>query len=107
MSDQEHRVTHQATSHASATVRRFTDCVGDQWTVYCIRPPSLLAGVITLLPHEERRNGWLLFESSEGERRRLAPFPADWAVVSDFELERWCMRATRIEDLPNRRAGER
>lgn len=99
---------HRAVSAGlSVTMRQFTDCVGDRWTVYCIIPPAFLQGAITLLPHQERRNGWLLFESDAGERRRLAPFPTDWYAVSDFELERWCMRAARIGATPRRRAEDR
>jgi len=93
--------------NTAAAPRRFIDCVGLAWTVYCIQPPSLLEGAITLLPHAERRNGWLLFESAEGDRRRLAPFPADWATITPFELERWCARAEPITELPRRRLSDR
>lgn len=86
--------------------RRFTDCVGMEWHVYSILPLAVLQSVILLLPHAERRKGWLLFESSDGERRRLAPFPHDWRHISAFELERWCMKATPVRDLPARRAGD-
>lgn len=86
--------------------RRFTDCVGVEWAVYSIVPSAIVQGMILLLPHAERRKGWLLFESGEGERRRLAPFPPDWDQVSDFELERWCMRAEPVGQLPERRAGD-
>jgi hypothetical protein len=36
--------------------------------------------------------GWLSFVSA-GSKRRLAPFPADWANVTDIELERLCVTA--------------
>lgn len=96
------------TSHRSVTTapRRFVDSVGVSWTIYRILPQALLEGAVTLLPHADRRRGWLLFESDEGERRRLAPYPDDWAEVTAFELERWCMRAVRTEDLPRRRSGD-
>jgi len=73
--------------------RAFVDCVGTAWTVTEVQPLVDVSTRWMLQPHPERRGGWLLFESDEGERRRLAPFPADWRTISDFELERWCMRA--------------
>lgn len=100
-------MTRQTSTGSTTAIRRFTDCVGESWTVYCVKPPSFLRDAITLLPHQERRNGWLAFECDSGERRRLAPFPRDWAMVSDFELERWCMRATRTAVIPKRRAEDR
>lgn len=100
-------MTQKASPRSSGVaIRRFTDCVGIGWTVYCITPPSLLDGAMILLPHRERRQGWLLFESDEGEKRRLTPFPAEWATISDFEMERWCMRATPDALLPRRRRDD-
>lgn len=93
-------------SSAAAASRSFTDSVGVHWMVYCILPSPLLAGKPTLLPHGERRNGWLFFESADGDRRRLSPFPPDWREVTPFELERWCMRATPIQELPARRKDD-
>ena len=55
----------------------------------------------------ERRRPWLVFESDEGEKRRLVPVPEDWLEVSDFELERWCMRAIRVPPAPERREIDR
>jgi hypothetical protein len=43
--------------------------------------------------------GWLAFESSDA-RRRLAPIPADWHLLSEEQL-RTLWRAA--EELPNRR----
>ena len=40
--------------------------------------------------------GWLVFESRDGERRRLAPIPAmpnGWDAVSIDELRSWCAMA--------------
>lgn len=88
---------------APSLSRRFVDCVGVPWTVYCVASPILLPSPVALLPHVERRGSWLLFESAEGDRRRLAPYPADWREITAFELERWCMRATPIAELPARR----
>ncbi|HYD55195.1 MAG TPA: hypothetical protein VEA99_21340 [Gemmatimonadaceae bacterium] len=91
---------------ARSAPRRFVDCVGTAWTVTEIRPILDVAAIGLFQPHPERRSGWLLFESDEGERRRLAPFPTEWRDISQFELERWCMRALRASPLENRRHGD-
>ena len=96
----------RAVSSSPLASRRFTDSVGTEWAVYAIIPTAILQGVIALFPHSERRRGWLLFESSDGDRRRLAPYPHNWQHVSTFELERWCMRAVRVAELPARRAED-
>jgi hypothetical protein len=43
---------------------------------------------------EDYREGWLVFESSEGEKRRLAPVPGNWEALTDEELATLCARAT-------------
>jgi hypothetical protein len=86
--------------------RTFVDTVGVEWTVREIRTPALSQTLAKLLEHERRRTGWLVFESSDGQKRRLAPYPPDWRTVSQFELERWCMRATRVPPAPARRAED-
>ena len=40
-------------------------------------------------------NGWLTFET-KGEKRRLAPIPADWENRSADELMELCDEATRV-----------
>jgi len=86
--------------------RSFTDSVGVEWTVREIGMPSLTQTLAKVLEHDRRRSGWLVFESSEGEKRRLAPYPPDWRTVSTFELERWCMKAVRVPPAPARRAQD-
>ena len=89
------------------TSRTFTDTVGVNWTVREIGSPTLSPTLDKLLGSKERRrSGWLVFESSEGDKRRLAPYPPDWRTVSTFELERWCMKATRVPPAPARRAED-
>ena len=84
--------------------RKFTDSAEMQWEVREIRSHALPEGLAKLLGNEDRRrSGWLVFESRDGEKRRLAPFPPDWQHVSAFELERWCMRAVRVPPAPARR----
>ena len=86
--------------------RAFTDSVGVDWTVREIGSPTLTQTLAKVLQSDRRRSGWLVFESSEGDKRRLAPYPPDWRTVSMFELERWCMKATRVPPAPARRAED-
>jgi hypothetical protein len=86
--------------------RAFTDSVGVDWTVREIGSPTLTETLAKVLHSDRRRSGWLVFESSEGDKRRLAPYPPDWRTVSMFELERWCMKATRVPPAPARRAED-
>ncbi|HET9796725.1 MAG TPA: hypothetical protein VFP90_01995 [Gemmatimonadaceae bacterium] len=92
--------------HQLITSRSFTDSVGVEWTVREISSPTLTHMLAKLLEHDRRRGGWLLFESVDGDKRRLSPYPPDWRTVSLFELERWCMRATRVPPAPARRAED-
>ena len=74
--------------------RMFVDSVGVEWTVREISSPSLSGAMAKLLETDRRKGGWLVFESKDEAKRRLAPYPPDWRTMSVFELERWCMRAT-------------
>lgn len=86
--------------------RSFTDTVGLEWTVREISSPSLPPALARVLERDRRRGGWLVFESSEGDKRRLAPYPSDWHTLTPFEIERWCMRATSVPPGPMRRAQD-
>jgi len=88
------------------TSRSFTDSVGVEWSVREIGSQTLTRTLEKVLESDRRRGGWLVFESSEGDKRRLAPYPPDWRTVSTFELERWCMKATRVPPAPARRAED-
>jgi hypothetical protein len=85
--------------------RTFIDSVGVQWAVREIATLKLSGTLSRLLETDRRRSGWLVFEA-EGEKRRLAPYPPDWRTMSAFEIERWCMRATRVPPAPARRAQD-
>jgi hypothetical protein len=87
------------------TSRTFIDSVGVEWVVREIATPKLSGALARLLEHDRRHGGWLVFET-EGEKRRLAPYPPDWRTMSAFEIERWCMRATRVPPAPARRAED-
>ncbi len=88
------------------TSRSFVDAVGLQWTVREIGTPHVSPTLARMLPYDRRRSGWLVFESDEGEKRRLAPYPPDWRTMSAFELARWCMRATHVPRTAARRADD-
>ena len=88
------------------TSRSFTDSVGVNWTVREIGSPTLTQTLAKVLKSDRRRSGWLVFESTDGDKRRLAPYHPDWRTVSMFELERWCMKATRVPPAPARRAED-
>jgi hypothetical protein len=95
------------TAVAGGDARQFTDSVGVSWTVREIKPGPTPPKLLLMLGGERRRGGWLLFLSSEGEKRRLAPIPDRWTELSRFEIERWCMRARRVPPGPERRAEDR
>jgi hypothetical protein len=86
--------------------RTFLDTVGLEWTVREIASPTLSGAMAKILISDRRKGGWLVFESAEGEKRRLAPYPPDWRTMSAFEIERWCMKATRVPPAPARRAED-
>jgi hypothetical protein len=86
--------------------RRYVDSCDVEWTVREIGNPTFTGKVAQMLQHDRRRSGWLVFESAEGEKRRLAPYPPDWRTMSAFEIERWCMRATRVPPGHARRAED-
>ena len=86
--------------------RDFTDDVGVAWTIREITSPSLAGTLARVLEHDRRRGGWLVFESEDGQKRRLTPYPPDWRTISDFELVRWSMRAAPVPPAPERRAED-
>jgi hypothetical protein len=71
----------------------FVDSTGQSWRVWNVeraRPPESHTDFL----EPEYRSGWLVFESMlTGERRRLAPIPAEWAGRPVDELERLCEQA--------------
>ena len=94
-------------------IREFTDGRGRYWVVWEVYPTlgerrrrnaGPPAGIRErrrfvenrprLSPKMER--GWLAFEASDGERRRLAPIPdspTEWALASEDQLRTWCAMA--------------
>jgi hypothetical protein len=70
------------------TARTFEDTTGAQWEVFEVHRSSHKSGSVSA----GLEGGWLAFVSGE-TKRRLAPFPANWAIFSDAELERLCSSA--------------
>ena len=71
-------------------MREFRDEAGVEWVVF------FTARSVAREQHlpEEYREGWLVFESADGEKRRLAPVPPDWESLDDAELSALCSEAT-------------
>ena len=94
-------------------LREFTDETGRSWQVWDVYPSLTERRSRTAGPppgvRERRRHlewrprisqnmsrGWLVFESRDGERRRLAPIPempTGWQAVSEHELRGWLERS--------------
>lgn len=72
--------------------RQFVDNDGVQWTVREIIPLMRTMTQRVLPTRAGYEKGWLSFRS-EGMSCRIAPYPAAWRTGSDYEIERWCMRA--------------
>lgn len=94
-------ITHHATGALD-----FTDSSGTLWTVSEIARMDFSERVMALLPHPERREGWLLFESERGERRRYTPIPLDWRSMSATTLEQCLTRAVRSSAEEQRRRSD-
>ena len=91
--------------------RKFTDASGTVWSVYRVEPRALSPALVRLRElsnvEAERRQPWLLFESSEGDRRRLTPVPDRWDEdCTSFEIAEWCASADSIPPAPMRRESD-
>lgn len=79
---------------AQTTHRTFVDPDGIKWQVWEIKPD--VAGKVggTARVHPNLADGWLCFESANGEKRRLAPIPPDWTRYTSSQLIGLCGSAT-------------
>lgn len=93
---------HPITHHASGALD-FKDSNGIRWTVSEIARLDFSERLMALLPHPERRQGWLLFESEAGERRRFTPIPDDWRTMSRATLESCLQRGVSYGNREQRR----
>ena len=94
------------TRHANGALE-FSDTDGVRWTVSEIARFDFSEKLISLLPHPERRGGWLLFESDRGERRRLAPIPLEWRALPAIVLERHLATAALAGSNEHRRRTDK
>ncbi len=76
----------------ASNAREFVDNDGVQWTVREIIPMMRAVTQRVMPTRAGYEQGWLSFRS-ERMACRIAPYPAAWRTVSDYEIERWCMRA--------------
>lgn|SRR5881275_2642642 len=95
----------QIVHHASGALD-FIDSTGTRWTVSEIARLDFSEKLMALLPHPERRQGWLLFESQWGERRRYTPIPGDWRGLGAANLEQCLDKAVRASAGEQRRRSD-
>jgi hypothetical protein len=91
--------------HASGALD-FADASGTVWTVSEIARMDFSERVMALLPHPERRQGWLLFESQFGERRRYTPVPENWRSFAAPALEQCLANAVQSSAAEHRRRDD-
>lgn len=84
----------------------FTDASGIVWTVSEIARMDFSERLMALLPHPERRQGWLLFESQFGERRRYTPIPDDWRSLPPSALQQCLAGAIQSSAAEHRRRDD-
>lgn len=94
-------------THYASGALDFQDSNGIRWTVSEIARLEFSERLMALLPHPERRQGWLLFESEAGERRRFTPIPDDWRTMSRMTLESCLLRAVQYGAREQRRRDDR
>jgi hypothetical protein len=75
-----------------SSAREFIDSNGVRWAVREIIPEMRVSERRTLLTRPGYENGWLSFRC-EALSCRIAPYPPTWRTISEYELERWCMKA--------------
>jgi len=79
-------------------VREFSDTSGTSWRAWNITPeaspPTRAARTAYTDLHD---TGWIVFETPDGrEKRRLCPYPDQWATMSDAELLQLLVQASTV-----------
>jgi hypothetical protein len=86
--------------------RTFNDRIGRRWDAWTVMPTKVERRSDSAPVEADRRrvveprvrlgqamaDGWLCFET-KGEKRRMAPFPERWDVMTDEELVELCAAA--------------
>lgn len=70
-------------------LRTFTDAEGAQWSVFAVAPQQLRTGDANRYAAPGLSEGWLSFKSTVVSLR-LAPYPRNWDLLSDDELQQLC-----------------
>ena len=84
--------------------REFIDSAGTSWMVWNVVPSEMSSRLTRMTGLAgERRSPWLVFQSSEGEKRRLVPIPDGWEECDEITLERLTMSAELVPPAPARR----
>jgi hypothetical protein len=79
-------------------VREFTDESGRAWAAWSVQP----AEIHPATKSEDYLSecyviGWIVFETREGdEKRRLCPWPANWASLPDDALRELLKKADKV-----------
>jgi hypothetical protein len=89
-----------------SSAREFIDSDGVHWIVREIIPEMRRTERRTLLTRPGYENGWLSFRCEELSCR-IAPFPDSWRTISEYELERWCMKARAAAGVRRNRGDNR
>ena len=67
-------------------VRDFTDDKGVGWKAWPVLSTSIHPKTAAEDYLGDYSEGWLCFECTDGQRRRLAKYPRNWDQLSDAEL---------------------
>ncbi|HEY0015578.1 MAG TPA: hypothetical protein VGC13_04645 [Longimicrobium sp.] len=87
--------------------RTFRDPEGREWQVWDVIPSrEVEAGSrrSNYLP-AEMADGWLCFEAAD-QKRRLTPFPSDWATHDDAAIHALCCAAEPVAARRTASIGE-
>lgn len=78
------------------SLRTYTDAQGGQWSVFEVSPQELRTGPAQRYAAPGLCAGWLSFKSA-AVSLRLAPFPRNWDLLSDDELQQLCRLAHPVD----------
>jgi hypothetical protein len=94
--------SHRADQPGQTTHRTFSDTDAVEWKVWEVTPSSLesAGGALQGFVEASLQKGWLCFESSRGEKRRLAPVPSDWERHTFHGMLELWRRATPVPKPP-------
>jgi hypothetical protein len=94
--------SHRPDEPGQTTHRTFFDPDKVEWKVWEVTPSSLenAGSALRGFVEPSLQKGWLCFESSKGEKRRLAPVPSGWERHSFHGMIELWRRATAVRKPP-------